>query len=49
MAQGLDNLQIAAHMGVAEKTVRNAMSLLYGKLGVEGRPQAVARTRDLRY
>jgi DNA-binding NarL/FixJ family response regulator len=49
VAQGLDNLQIAAHMGLAEKTVRNALSLLYGKLGVEGRPQAVVRTRDLRY
>ncbi len=49
VAKGLDNLQIAAHMGLAEKTVRNALSTLYGKLGVEGRPQAVARTRDLRY
>ena len=49
VALGLDNMQIAAHMGMAEKTVRNALSLLYGKLDVEGRPQAMARTRDLRY
>jgi len=49
VAKGLDNLQIAAHLGLAEKTVRNALSLLYTKLGVEGRPQAVARTRDLHY
>lgn len=49
VAQGLDSLQIAAHMGLAEKTVRNALSLLHGKLGVEGRPQAVVRTPDLRY
>ena len=49
VAQGLDNLQIAAHLGLAEKTVRNALSLLYRKLSVEGRPQAVARTRDLGY
>ena len=49
VAEGLDNLQIAARLGLAEKTVRNTLSLLYAKLGVEGRPQAVARTRDLRY
>lgn len=47
VAQGLDNLQIAAHMGLAEKTVRNALSLLYGKLGVEGRPQAIVRAREM--
>lgn len=47
VARGLDNLQIAAHMGLAHKTVRNALSKLYGQLDVEGRPQAVARARDL--
>jgi pimeloyl-ACP methyl ester carboxylesterase len=47
VAQGLDNLQIAAHTGLADKTVRNALSKLYTTLQVEGRPQAVARARDL--
>ena len=47
VAQGLDNLQIAAHLGLADKTVRNAMSSLYTKLEVEGRPQAVVRAREL--
>ncbi len=47
VARGLDNLQIAAALGVAEKTVRNALSRLYAKLGVEGRSHAVARARDL--
>ena len=47
VAQGLDNLQIAAHLGVADKTVRNALSTLYAKLQVEGRPQAVVRAREL--
>lgn len=47
VARGLDNLQIAAHLGLAEKTVRNRLSALYATLGVEGRPQAVARARDL--
>jgi pimeloyl-ACP methyl ester carboxylesterase len=48
VGQGLDNAQLAAHLGLAEKTVRNMLSTLYVKLGVEGRPQAVVRTRDLR-
>ena len=47
VAQGLDNPQIAARLGVADKTVRNALSTLYAKLQVEGRPQAVVRTREL--
>ena len=47
VARGMDNLQIAAHLGVADKTVRNALSTLYAKLGVEGRPQAIVRSRDL--
>jgi pimeloyl-ACP methyl ester carboxylesterase len=47
VARGLDNLQIAAHLGIAEKTVRNALSRLYARLGVEGRPQAIVRAREL--
>jgi DNA-binding CsgD family transcriptional regulator len=49
VAQGRDNAQIAAHLGLAEKTVRNAMSQLYRRRGVEGRPQAVVRARELGY
>ena len=47
IAQGLDNAQIAAQLGVADKTVRNALSALYSKLGVDSRPRAVVRCRDL--
>ncbi len=47
VSKGLDNLQIAATLGLAEKTVRNALSALYTRLGVEGRSHAVARARDL--
>jgi len=47
VAQGLDNAQIAAQLGLADKTVRNALSTLYAKLGVDSRARAVARTRDL--
>ncbi len=44
---GLDNLQIAARLGVADKTVRNMLSSLYTKLGVEGRAMAVVKARDM--
>ncbi len=47
VAAGRDNLQIGAELGLADKTVRNALSRLYTRLGVEGRPQAVVRARDL--
>lgn len=47
VAQGLDNLQIGAHLGLADKTVRNQLSRLYRRLGVEGRPHAVVRAREL--
>ncbi|MEZ4337501.1 MAG: alpha/beta fold hydrolase [Sandaracinaceae bacterium] len=45
LAEGLDNPQIAARLGSAEKTVRNAVSRIYERLGVEGRPQATVRLR----
>ena len=47
VAQGLDNLQIAAHLGLADKTVRNQLSQLYRRLGVEGRSHAVVKAREL--
>lgn len=47
VAQGLDNAQIAARLGLADKTVRNALSHLYAKLGVDNRARAVACCRDL--
>ena len=47
VAQGLDNRQIAARLGVADKSVRNALSRLYEALQVEGRPQAIVKGRAL--
>jgi len=41
IGQGLDNAQIAAHLGVAEKTVRNHITRIFDKLGVENRSQAM--------
>ena len=47
VAQGLDNLQLKARLGLAEKTVRNMLSLLDSKLGVKSRAMAVVKARDM--
>jgi pimeloyl-ACP methyl ester carboxylesterase/DNA-binding CsgD family transcriptional regulator len=46
LARGLDNHQIAAHLGISEKTVRNHVSSIFDKLGVESRAQAIVRARE---
>jgi pimeloyl-ACP methyl ester carboxylesterase/DNA-binding CsgD family transcriptional regulator len=47
LAQGRDNLQIAAALGLSEKTVRNQVSLLFDRLGVESRAMAIVTAREL--
>jgi len=46
IAQGHDNSQIAARMGLAEKTVRNNVTAIFSKLEVENRGQAIVRARE---
>lgn len=46
VARGLDNAQIAARLGLAEKTVRNRISQLFDRLGVATRAQAIVRARE---
>jgi pimeloyl-ACP methyl ester carboxylesterase/DNA-binding CsgD family transcriptional regulator len=46
LARGLDNHQIAAHLGLSEKTVRNMVSSVFDKLGVESRAQAIVKARE---
>jgi pimeloyl-ACP methyl ester carboxylesterase/DNA-binding CsgD family transcriptional regulator len=46
LARGLDNHQIAAHLDLSEKTVRNMVSMVFAKLGVESRSQAIVRARE---
>lgn len=46
IAQGLDNAQIAAHLGMSEKTVRNHVTRIFDKLGAVNRPQAIVRARE---
>lgn len=49
LARGLDNHQIAAHLGISEKTVRNHVSSVFDKLAVESRAQAIVVAREAGY
>jgi DNA-binding NarL/FixJ family response regulator len=44
LCEGRSNAQIAWHLGIAEKTVRNHVSNLYRKLGVRSRAEAIVMT-----
>jgi pimeloyl-ACP methyl ester carboxylesterase/DNA-binding CsgD family transcriptional regulator len=46
VARGLDNAQIAADLGISEKTVRNNITHIFDKLGVPNRSQAIVLARD---
>lgn len=46
IAQGRDNAQIAAVLGLSEKTVRNHITSIFAKLEVENRSQAIVRARE---
>ena len=46
LAQGLDNAQIAAHLGLSEKTVRNHLTHIFDKIDVENRGQAIVLARE---
>ena len=46
MAQGQSNQEIADHLGVTLKTVRNHVSNIFSKLQVADRAQAVIRARE---
>jgi pimeloyl-ACP methyl ester carboxylesterase/DNA-binding CsgD family transcriptional regulator len=46
IAEGLDNSEIAASLGLSEKTVRNHITRVFDKIGVEHRYEAIVRARD---
>jgi pimeloyl-ACP methyl ester carboxylesterase/DNA-binding CsgD family transcriptional regulator len=46
IAGGLDNSEIAAALKLSEKTVRNHITRLFDKIGVEHRYQAIVRARE---
>jgi len=43
IADGRTNGEIAAHLFLAEKTVKNHVRRIYSKLGVHNRPAAIAQ------
>jgi DNA-binding NarL/FixJ family response regulator len=46
IAVGQDNAQIAAHLGLSEKTVRNHITHIFDKLQVENRARAIVLARE---
>jgi pimeloyl-ACP methyl ester carboxylesterase/DNA-binding CsgD family transcriptional regulator len=46
LAQGRDNAQIAATLDLSEKTVRNQVSAIFDKLGVDNRARAIVLSRE---
>jgi pimeloyl-ACP methyl ester carboxylesterase/DNA-binding CsgD family transcriptional regulator len=46
IAEGLDNSEIAASLGLSVKTVRNHITRVFDKICVEHRYQAIVRARD---
>jgi DNA-binding NarL/FixJ family response regulator len=46
MAQALGNSTIATRLGITEKTVRNHVSIVFDKFGVNSRAQAFVYARD---
>jgi pimeloyl-ACP methyl ester carboxylesterase/DNA-binding CsgD family transcriptional regulator len=49
IARGMDNAAIAAALSKREKTVRNQVTSIFAKLGVNSRAQAVALARDANF
>jgi len=48
VAEWLSNSEIAARLFVSVGTVKTHVHNILGKLGVEGRPRAIARARELK-
>ena len=46
IARGLDNTEIAVRLGMSEKTVRNHITHIFDKLGVQSRAQAIVLARE---
>jgi DNA-binding NarL/FixJ family response regulator len=46
VATGLDNGSIGRQLGISEKTVRNRVSTIFSKVGVNSRAQAIVWARE---
>lgn len=49
LAQAMPNKKIARALGLSPETIKWHLKNIYGKLGVSGRDEAVARVRDLHW
>lgn len=49
LVQALDNRQIGVQMGIAEQTVRNYVSTIYSKLGIENRIEIMRYMDRIRF
>lgn len=49
VAQGLDNTTIGLRLGIGERTVRNYVSTILSKLGVNRRAKAIVQAREAGY
>jgi len=45
LVEGLENREIARRLGITEKTVRNHLTRIFGKIGVRNRAQLIVRVR----
>ncbi len=46
IAEGQDNSEIAVSLGLSEETMRNHITRVFDKIGVEHRYEAIVRARD---
>ena len=46
LLRGLDNRMIASELGLAHQTIRNRLSMIYKKLGVQSRAEAIVRVNQ---
>jgi DNA-binding NarL/FixJ family response regulator len=46
VARGLSNAEIAQRVFISEKTVRNHLTSIFGKLNVDSRAKAIVLARD---
>jgi pimeloyl-ACP methyl ester carboxylesterase/DNA-binding CsgD family transcriptional regulator len=46
IAQGLDNSTIGTRLGISERTARNHVSMIFGKLGATRRAEVIVRARE---